>query len=245
MYGELVEMISIKSKKTAFCSTIILSAIYVLSLFLLPIANGAEESELIESPDSKPYGLSYGEWSVKWWQWVLSIPADKSPIIDKSGAYCATNQNNSNAWFLVGSGGGEVVRTCTIPAGKAIFFPIINVECSYAEDSSAKTEQDLRNCAREDQNKVTYLRVTIDGVNIQNLTKYRTDSPLFNFTTPEKGLFDLKSVSTQGVSDGYFVMLKPPSPGSHELIFSGVYGDPTVAGSQILIEKATYHLTIE
>jgi hypothetical protein len=139
-------------------------------------------------------------------------------------------------WFLVGSGGGEVVRTCTIPKDKGIFFPILNVECSYAEDSSAKTEQDLRNCTREDQNKVTSLRLSIDGVNIQNLTKYRSDSPLFNFTTPENGLFDLKSASTQGVSDGYFVMLKPLPVGSHKLIFSGVLGDPTIAGSQILTE---------
>lgn len=238
-------MILIKFKKTAFCSTVVLSAMCILSPFFLSVGNAAQESELIESPDSKPYGLSYGEWSVKWWQWILSIPADKSPIIDKSGSSCATNQNNSNVWFLVGSGGGETVRTCTIPTDKAIFFPIIDVECSFAEDSSAKTEEDLRKCAREDQNKVTSLRLSIDGLNTQNLTKYRTDSPLFNFTTPENGLFDLKSASTQAVSDGYFVMLKPLSPGSHELIFSAVLGDPTIAGSQIFTEMATYHLAIK
>jgi hypothetical protein len=40
-------------------------------------------------------------------------------------------------------------------------------------------------------------------------------------------------------------MLKPPSPGTHELIFSAVLGDPTIAGSQILTEMSTYHLTIK
>lgn len=238
-------MVSTKSKKTAFCSTAILSAMYVLSPFFLSTTTGAQESEIIVSADSKPYGLSYGEWSVKWWQWVLSIPEDKNPITDKSGTYCATKQNNSHVWFLVGSGGGEVVRTCTIPAGKAIFFPMMTAEWSYAEDSTAKTEVDLRNAAREDQNTVTSLRLSIDGVTIQNLTKYRTDSPLFNFTTPENGLFDLNSVSTQTVSDGYFVMLRPLSPGSHEVIYSGILGDPTTAGSQLAPEKVTYHLTIE
>jgi hypothetical protein len=26
------------------------------------------------SADSKPYGLTYGEWTAKWWQWVYLIP---------------------------------------------------------------------------------------------------------------------------------------------------------------------------
>ena len=121
----------------------------------------------------------------------------------------------------------------------------MNVECSYAEDPSAKTEDDLRKCANEDQNTVTSLRLVIDGLEIQNLTKHRIDSPLFNFTTPEKGIFGLKSANTQGVSDGFFVMLKPLSRGAHEITYSGVLGDPTIAGPQIAPEKVTYHITIE
>ena len=29
--------------------------------------------------ESKPYGLSYGDWSVRWWKWLLSIPKSDNP----------------------------------------------------------------------------------------------------------------------------------------------------------------------
>src|SRR4051812_1041314 len=28
----------------------------------------------VHPPCSKPYGLTYGEWSAKWWQWMQAIP---------------------------------------------------------------------------------------------------------------------------------------------------------------------------
>jgi hypothetical protein len=76
----------------------------------------------ISSIDSGPYGLTYGEWSGKWWQWTLSIPTDVNPLNDKTGENCAKNQNDTQVWFLAGTYGGTAERTCTIPSGKAIFF---------------------------------------------------------------------------------------------------------------------------
>ena len=154
-------------------------------------------------------------------------------------------KNDPNVWFLTGSGGGKAERTCAIPAEKSIFFPIINVECSYAETPTFRTETELRDCAQADQDTVSSLRLTIDGLNIENVTKYRTDSPLFNFTTPQNGLFGLNSITSQGVSDGYFVMLKPLSPGSHEISFSAFLGSPVTTSPLALTEDMTYHLTIK
>ena len=218
---------AIKGKKNTFQMILILSIIMGLSS-LVSIAGASNVSELIYSHDSRPYGLSYGDWSVKWRQWAFSIPTDKSPIFDKSGIYCDTNQDNPNVWFLTGSGGGKAERACTIPADKSIFFPIINVECSYAETPTFSTETELRDCARADQDTVSSLRLTIDGLEIENVTKFRTDSPLFNFTTPESGLFGWNSTTSQGVSDGYCVMLKPLPPGAHESRFSAFLGVVTI-----------------
>ena len=61
--------------------------------------------------DSKLYGLTYGEWSAKWWQWVHSIPAENNPITDTTGIECARGQNGP-VWFLVGTYGGPVERAC-------------------------------------------------------------------------------------------------------------------------------------
>ena len=64
--------------------------------------NAIGTSVSIFPPGSKPYGLTYGQWSVKWFQWAFSIPKDKNPIIDTSGKNCAINQNDQYAWFLAG-----------------------------------------------------------------------------------------------------------------------------------------------
>ena len=30
--------------------------------------------------NSKPYGLTYGDWTAKWWQWGYSVPKDQPCI---------------------------------------------------------------------------------------------------------------------------------------------------------------------
>jgi hypothetical protein len=85
-------------------------------------------------PDSKPYGLTYEEWTAKWWQWAYSMPEEGNPMVDDTGEDCANNQAGP-VWFLAGTGGGAVTRECTIPSDKGILIPIINVECDSASGS--------------------------------------------------------------------------------------------------------------
>ena len=57
--------------------------------------------------DSKPYGSTYEDWTIKFWQWLLPIPADKSPMTDTTGERCGENQNSSSpVFFLAFIGGG-------------------------------------------------------------------------------------------------------------------------------------------
>src|SRR5262245_54265141 len=75
---------------------------------------------------TRPEGQTYGRWAAEWWQWALGIPAAGNPLIDTTGEDCAQRQVD-NVWFLAGSVSGDpVVRTCEIPLGKSLFFPIIN-----------------------------------------------------------------------------------------------------------------------
>src|SRR5262249_18238768 len=41
---------------------------------------------------------TYGERGVAWWQWALSIPADRNPFRDRTGQFCAENQSGP-VWF--------------------------------------------------------------------------------------------------------------------------------------------------
>ncbi len=75
--------------------------------------------------DSSPYGNTYGEWSARWWQWTLAIPAATNPNLDTTGENCAEGQSGQ-VWFLAGSFGGTFERACPVPTGKALFFPILN-----------------------------------------------------------------------------------------------------------------------
>src|SRR5262249_16120462 len=65
--------------------------------------------------------------AAKWWQWVLETPASINPLLDSTGDNGAINQPHGNVWFLAGNTGGTTVRNVTIPAGRALFFPIVNV----------------------------------------------------------------------------------------------------------------------
>ena len=98
--------------------------------------------------DSNPYGLSYEDWAIKWWQWIYSMPVEINPMIDNTGERCGEGQGSLPVFFLSSAGGSVVERTCTIPAGKAILVPVNRVACSFAERSGT-TEEELHKCAEE------------------------------------------------------------------------------------------------
>lgn len=114
----------------------------LLIVAVIPHATADSINPGVFSINSKPYGSTYGQWSSKWWQWLAHIPSSINPINDKTGANCAQGQNGP-VWFLAGSTGRQAVRDCSMPAGRAILFPALTSECSYAEDSTLKTETQM------------------------------------------------------------------------------------------------------
>jgi hypothetical protein len=211
--------------------------------------SSAQNETSIFPPDSRPYNKTYAQWTVDWWTYLITIPKETSPAGDNSGALCGLNQNNSNVWFLVGTFGGAAERKCTIPQHRSIIFPIINNECSVLEFPTLKTESELTSCAKQPMDKVV-LHLSIDGQEIQNLSSYRVTSPIFNVIFPSNNVFGVEGGPTQAVSDGYFVMLKPFSPGNHIIKFSGIRPDvnimssPDVLNSQLFSNEVTYNLHI-
>ena len=203
----------------------------------------AQEENLFTT-DSNPFGITYGNWTAKWWQWALSIPQDVNPVGDPTGRYCGQNQEGP-VWFLAGTFGGSAERTCTIPEGKALLFAPVNVECSFAEFPDLKSEADLRECAKSGQDLVTVLDVSVDGVKLENLQDYRVQSPLFNLTLPESNVFGLPATTTEAVSDGNWVFLKPLPPGNHTIHSKGVSVDFTATGtSPAFVSDVIYRMTV-
>jgi hypothetical protein len=194
-------------------------------------------------PDTMPYNMTYGEWSAKWWQWILSIPTENNPLNDDNGRNCAVEQSGP-VWFLVGTTGGLIERTCTIPGGSAILIPVINGECSYAEYPSFGSESELRSCAITQMDKATQLKARIDGVDVTDLNTYRFQSPLFNLTLPENNIFGLPAGTTEAVADGFWILLEPLTAGNHEIQFGGGLVDVSTTGTVNFATEAVYHITI-
>jgi hypothetical protein len=103
----------------------------------------------------------------------------------------------------------------------------------------------MRKCAKEDQDKVNLVKVTVDGVDIPTMKDYRFQSPLFNLTLPDNTALGVPAQETQGVSDGYFVMLKPLPRGEHGIRSVGSLTEVTVQGTQNFASDVAYHVTIE
>jgi hypothetical protein len=198
----------------------------------------------VYAPNSKPYNKTYGEWNQIWWEWAQTEPIANNPIHDSTGEKCAVNQVDPNVWFLAGTTGGRVERDCTIPASKAILFPLLNTECSTAEDPSLTTDAALRDCARNnapDRAQVV-LKASLDGQEIPDLENYWTESSLYNYTLPEDNIWGVAAGPTQEVAAGYYLMLKPIPPGIHTLQFSGANIDLT--GTQTFATEVIYNLNV-
>jgi hypothetical protein len=231
---------------SVFATTFLVIAI-ISSLSGIPFIHAQQASgggsPRVFPPDSRPYGLTYGEWTAKWWEWAFSMPEADNPSIDNTGENCAINQTGP-VWFLAGTFGGAVTRECTIPSDKGILVPLINVACDSATEPSLDTEAELRSCAKADQDTVIAKEIAIDGVNIDNLESYRFQSSLFNLTFPENNIAGVAAQTAKAVSDGYWILLEPLSPGSHEIHFKAALGDPTAIGITNFALDVRYLLTI-
>jgi len=188
------------------------------------------------SPESTPYGKSYSGWTAKWWQWVLSIPKSENPLIDDTGENSAKNQSGP-VWFLAGTLKGPAERTCTIPADRAILFPVINVEASVAEGDGT-TEEELAARVKFEMDQITDIRAMISGTNVNELKQYRIQSPLFDVTLPVNNVLGLSAQTTEMMSEGFWLFLKPLEPGKYDLNSFG-----SCLAGRIKI-GVSYHLTI-
>lgn len=195
--------------------------------------NGLE----LYAPDSKPFGRTYAEWTARWWQWVLSIAKTENPLVDENGKNCANNQSGP-VWFLAGTLKGHAERSCAIPADKAILFPVINVEASVAEGDGT-TEEALAARVKFEMDQITDMRAMINGTNVNELRRYRIQSPLFNVTLPVDNVLKLPAQTTKMMSEGYWLFLRHLEPGKYDLNSFG-----SCLAGRIKI-GFSYHLAIE
>ena len=70
---------------------------------------------------SSPEGLA-----ARWVRWVAASGPLANPVEDETGKYAALNQPD-DVWFLAGTHGKPMTRTCVVPLGRDLFLPIFNM----------------------------------------------------------------------------------------------------------------------
>lgn len=176
---------------------------------------------MLYTPNSKPYGLSFSQWTVRWWRWLLSLPKTENPAVDQTGTYSKLSQKNKNVWFLAGTFDGYVERECNVPIGKSILMPIINYECSFADEPSITTSDELELKCKSEIDDIKNLILIIDDLSISNLYSYRVRSPVFPVYLQEQNILGINPGRTEMITDGFWIFLKPLKMGTHKLTSTG------------------------
>lgn len=195
-------------------------------------------------PDSQPYGLGHDEWSEKWFQWVLSIPQERNPLLDPDGKFCGEGQTDPNVFFLAGTLGGKADRTCIISGDKALFFPILNVPSDLIRETEFDSTEALKKFLKANQDAVTLISAHIDNSSLTSLDTLRTQSQFFNLTYPEDDVHGVDPEYTIAVSNGTWMMLEPLTGGYHHINFKGVLVDSASPDLDNLIIDMTYHINV-
>ena len=193
--------------------------------------------------------------TAQWWQWALSIPTGQNPQEDPTGQYCMVGQRGS-VWFLGGVfSGGPAERTCSVPEGATLFFPVINEitinapnVCGQGPENDAAKDLRQQSKAFIDGVPLSSVKVQVDG---KNTPFRRVQSQVFEVALPEDNVFDAPCVGaglgnvpagiySPAVDDGYYVLLPPLKPGSQTHTIHFQAEQPT----QTLPTDVTYKITV-
>lgn len=179
------------------------------------------ESELLFAPDDKPFGRPLSDWTIEWWKWLLSIPKPDNPALHNTNKTFGISQYNEDVLFVAGITGGYAEREIAVPTGKAILLGVINFTTSFSEEPHLKNDSDLIARAKSDIDDIVSKDAFINGERIYDLDNYRISSSPFDLVLPENSLYGVPPGPTRGISDGYWLFLKPLTPGKHEIFAAG------------------------
>ncbi|HEX7861905.1 MAG TPA: hypothetical protein VF773_16335 [Verrucomicrobiae bacterium] len=201
----------------------LIGSVASLGLLLCSVAVRADEKAVtIVPPDAKYHGKTYGECAAAFWQYAFALPVEGHPFAAGPNDDFSAGQSGS-VWFW-SAPEGPMTRTVRMPAGKALFLTIRDVDVSSleAEPFFGATEAEQREKATRYADLIESVFVTINGVPVTNLEEFRFSTPQFEFTAPTPWIFGETGGTGTAVGDGYFLMLELPK-GHHTIHYGGTF----------------------
>jgi len=180
------------------------------------------------APAKPVAGVSQEEWSKRWWRWALSFEEEDSPIADTDGRHCANGQTGP-VWFLAGTyESARTIRSCRVPAGKTLFFPLINYITLEPEDEDESCTS-LKRRAAELTPGNAGLVLEVNGKRFSGLAAHRQAT--------RRCFHALEDDETLAAANGFYVAIGPLKPGRYTLNFGGILPE--------LSQAVTYTLDVE
>jgi hypothetical protein len=182
--------------------------------------------------------------SAEWWKWAMAFPDEINPVRDVTGRNCAVGQMG-NVWFLAGGfGSSKISRTCTIPADKYIFFPVVNMSYWPRSENDGSTCKTAISNAAMNNDTALDLFVELDGVAMNDVKNHRARTKeCFNIFERIPEEFHPYN-AFPSASDGFWILLKPLSKGTHTMKFGGRYNRTSGAFGQ-MVQDIEYKITVQ
>lgn len=204
-----------------------------------------EYEDMEHASNERVGGRSLEYWTMEWWRWFLKFPEEESPFSTtgkiSSDRFAGKQpskmqeeyirKSGEASWFLTGPPYGSGTIRVYIPEGNysllaAPYCSAASVDAfpSLKGADDAETIDKLNEFVDHDIREVYEWGGKLDGVKLTG-SKVRIKTP-FKVEVPNKNIFGIPGISRQGkpieiVTVGYYIWLKPLSPGDHLLHIHG------------------------
>jgi hypothetical protein len=165
-------------------------------MFLIGYSPHAAGAYTILSPGAVIAGKSIADWTAEWWTWAFQAPNNANPLNDPDGRF-AHVQNNGPVFFIAGN---SATRGFTVPAGKPILFPLINI----VDLESVPTDDPKFSLSEREAVTSTVTSGWVSAVDRASLFASIDGTPVANPSQylEETGFFDMGRVQAGSLLEG-------------------------------------------
>lgn len=172
-------------------------------------------------------GKPLDAWAAEWLRWSYAQTSCDDPTFDQDGSRCGLYQDPASPVFFLATGDAGTVRTkCEVPEGKAILAPLAAASWDNAgvpEDAQLSDDR-LEESVAKIVASLTQAFLRADGNELNDVAEYIVEPYKLEYTVPPppnwfscSGLSDVHGKVGPSYVGGAFVLLPPPSSGSHTL----------------------------
>lgn len=185
---------------------------------------------------------SLDELAQDFWKWWFTVPQTISKDPNTGLDECLMGVDSKNQTILLlNSYLQEYSTSCNIPAEKSILVPLLVGECDpTVPELRSKEISELWKCAADADETFKFWEVVLDdkvifkknpseeiNSNLKEEILVRNSSS-FMLNIPLQNHYDAPEGTYPAVVDGYYLHLKPFSPGEHVLTYKIIHEDQNV-----------------